>query len=53
MKIGDLVTRKVNPQGLFLVTVLDVTGRWFVTDSFGTYNTWLSVNEYEAINENR
>jgi len=53
MQVGDLVRQKVKPQGALLVIRIDDTGNWFMAYDYGSHNTWLSIKEYEAINENR
>ncbi len=50
MKIGDLVRQKVWPQGVWLVTQISPKGQWFVGNGYERANVWLSVNEYEVIN---
>lgn len=50
MKVGDLVRRKTDCEGLWLVTLVDVTGNWFQgqgeRDAPGT---WMRVSEYHVI----
>jgi len=53
MQVGDLVRQKVNPQGVWLVTRISLDGNRFTAHGFGSDNTWLRINEYEAISANR
>jgi len=51
MQVGDLVRQKVNPQGVWLVTRINLNGKRFTAHGFGTNKTWLSIREYEIINK--
>ena len=53
MQVGDLVRQKNRPQGTWLVTRIDATGNWFMAHGYGSYNTWLSIKDYEVINASR
>ena len=53
VQVGDLVRQKVNPQGVWLITRIDGTGNWFMAHNYGSHNTWLSIKDYEVVNEKK
>ena len=50
MQVGDLVKRKTNPQGTWLITKMSQDGNWFIVHGYARGIAWFSVNEYEVIN---
>jgi hypothetical protein len=52
VQVGDLVRNKTYPQGVWVVIGLEVCGKWFTTNGFGT-NVWKRTDEYEVISASR